>query len=302
MIKKRHDSFAKQYLKELLSPLGEVDINRELMDEARQVDILFSPASSSQTNNQSLGFLGKIVMDTSLLEVFRNQPSKKEVRNCLSKLLIFFAELERKARREETSLPEDDLPRLWILSPSASQDLLETFDAKLDLDNWISGIYFLSPGLRTAIVVINKLPVTVETLWLRILGRGEIQRQAVKQLLELEKNHPLRESILQLIANWRIITLYQENLTEEDQELAMELSAAYLEWEQTTLQRGEQRGLALGEQRLVTRLLNRRFGKIDSLSIERIRRLSVEQLESLGEALLDFATVSDLEAWLNQHQ
>jgi predicted transposase YdaD len=63
---------------------------------------------------------------------------------------------------------------------------------------------------------------------------------------------------------------------------------------------GRQQGREEGEQSLVLRLLNRRVGKIDSSLIERVRGLSIEQLEELGEALLDFSSIADLEAWLNQ--
>jgi hypothetical protein len=55
-----------------------------------------------------------------------------------------------------------------------------------------------------------------------------------------------------------------------------------------------------GEQRLVLRLFNRRIGEIDTSLIELIQGLSIEQLENLGEALLDFSSVADLETWLNQ--
>ena len=55
-----------------------------------------------------------------------------------------------------------------------------------------------------------------------------------------------------------------------------------------------------GEQRLVIRQLNRRLGEIDSSLIERVGGLSVEQLEALGEALLDFSEVAELEGWLRQ--
>lgn len=48
------------------------------------------------------------------------------------------------------------------------------------------------------------------------------------------------------------------------------------------------------------RLVNRRFGDVDSSLTERIRILSANQLETLGEALFDFSNVADLEAWLNQ--
>ena len=52
---------------------------------------------------------------------------------------------------------------------------------------------------------------------------------------------------------------------------------------------------------LVLRLLRKRIGQI-SLDLEnRIRGLAVEQLEDLGEALLDFQSRDDLLAWLDNH-
>ncbi len=62
---------------------------------------------------------------------------------------------------------------------------------------------------------------------------------------------------------------------------------------------GRQEGRQEGKQHLILRLLNRRVGEIDASLIERIRGLSIEQLENLGEALLDFSSVADLETWLN---
>ncbi|KOP24889.1 hypothetical protein AMR41_15745 [Hapalosiphon sp. MRB220] len=66
-------------------------------------------------------------------------------------------------------------------------------------------------------------------------------------------------------------------------------------------QQGIQQGRQEGEQYLILRLLNRRIGEIDASLIEQIKGLSIEQLENLGEALLDFSSVNDLEIWLNQH-
>lgn len=57
-----------------------------------------------------------------------------------------------------------------------------------------------------------------------------------------------------------------------------------------------------GEQRLIIRLLNRRVGEIDSLLIQKVQQLSVEKLEELGEALLDFTSITDLETWLKNYQ
>ena len=67
---------------------------------------------------------------------------------------------------------------------------------------------------------------------------------------------------------------------------------------QDILQKGEQKEAF----RFLSRQLNRCFGEIDSQIIERIRVLSTEQLENLGEALFDLSNVADLEAWLNQQE
>ncbi|HWQ34439.1 MAG TPA: Rpn family recombination-promoting nuclease/putative transposase [Blastocatellia bacterium] len=77
-------------------------------------------------------------------------------------------------------------------------------------------------------------------------------------------------------------------------------------WIQRGLQQGLQQGLLQGSQEgrqaLVLRQLTRRFGKLSTRAQAQIRRLSANQLEQLGEALLDFEKVADLNAWLRQHK
>ena len=62
-----------------------------------------------------------------------------------------------------------------------------------------------------------------------------------------------------------------------------------------------QEAMEEGETRLLLRLLSKRFGKISDLSIQTIKKLSLEQLEDLGEALLDFSVIKDLDNWLQSH-
>ncbi|MBW4423868.1 MAG: DUF4351 domain-containing protein [Nostoc desertorum CM1-VF14] len=54
--------------------------------------------------------------------------------------------------------------------------------------------------------------------------------------------------------------------------------------------------------KLISRLLKRRFGDIDGSLVEQVRNLSAEQLENLGEALLDFSELADLVVWLEQQR
>jgi hypothetical protein len=48
----------------------------------------------------------------------------------------------------------------------------------------------------------------------------------------------------------------------------------------------------------VLRLLSKRFGKIGDRRIQVINSLTLEQLDDLGEALLDFGELADLDNWL----
>jgi predicted transposase YdaD len=61
---------------------------------------------------------------------------------------------------------------------------------------------------------------------------------------------------------------------------------------------GRAQGEQVGEVRLVLRLLARRVGTLPTSVEAQVRALELPQLEALGEALLDFAQLSDLTNWL----
>ncbi|MEA5567808.1 hypothetical protein [Anabaena sp. UHCC 0399] len=275
MTQQPHDKFAKQFLEELLAPLGEVKVNKEVADAARFVDVLFSPAPQAQATN--LGLLGRIaLMNTALLEPFSNQPSRTEVRNCFLKLFTVIADAQRKANREDTTIPEDSLARLWIISPSLSKTLLADLEVKLDSDNWPSGLYFFQNCFRGAIVVVNELPVTEETLWFRLLGRGAVQRQAVSELVALPRESRLRKNVLEIVYRWRISVMTQTELTQDDQELIMNLTQAYEEARTAAVQEGVQQG----QRQVVENLLRFRFGEVDeelSKVVDSLLQLSAEE-------------------------
>lgn len=62
-----------------------------------------------------------------------------------------------------------------------------------------------------------------------------------------------------------------------------------------------QESMEEGETRLLLRLLSKQFGKISDRSIQTINKLSLEQLEDLGESLLNFSVITDLDNWLQSH-
>ena len=66
---------------------------------------------------------------------------------------------------------------------------------------------------------------------------------------------------------------------------------------QEILEEGEQRG-EQRERRLLIRLLTRKVGELTPDIGAQLASLSLEELENLGEALLDFTSLSDLQSWL----
>ncbi|WP_462322822.1 DUF4351 domain-containing protein [Halochromatium sp.] len=67
------------------------------------------------------------------------------------------------------------------------------------------------------------------------------------------------------------------------------------------LEEGRQEGRQREAQRVALRLLRRRLGSLSKAQQARVQALSVDQLEDLIEALLDFSAAADLETWLNAH-
>jgi Domain of unknown function (DUF4351) len=191
---------------------------------------------------------------------------------------------------------------LFLLTPTASDEILSKFKADPD-PNWAPGVYLGAEALQTGIVVIHQLLETPDTLWLRMLGRDSVQVKAIDEFIALSDDNPFKQATLECLYNFK--QNLEFNKTEDTEtELIMRLAPLYQQDRELAKQEGRVEGEQIGEQRegqrLVLRQLNRRFGEIDVSIIERVRLLSTERLEALAEALLDFSTLADLEAWLNQ--
>lgn len=84
-----------------------------------------------------------------------------------------------------------------------------------------------------------------------------------------------------------------------EQEVVMEIVTSWMEQGlQQGRREGRQEGRQEGELTVILRQLTRRIGTVEPELQERIRQLSLAQLEDLAEALLDFSDVADLTAWL----
>jgi hypothetical protein len=183
-----HDKFAKDYLEELLKPYGKVDTSEKILGEIKEIDVLFTPFPQQTSNLEVLGLLGKFAEYPAILEAFRNPASDDEICDGLQKLLDLRGKLKRRAKAKNIELQDSEMPKLWILTPTISPPKLSGFNVD-QKEGWSSGVYFLGDTLRAAIVAIHQLPRTPETLWLRLLGRGTVQEQAIIELQALPLQH-----------------------------------------------------------------------------------------------------------------
>jgi hypothetical protein len=176
---------------------------------------------------------------TSLFEAFRSNLPDHEVHNCFLKLFLLYAELQRQS---ETTIATPNLPQLWILAAEVSDILIREFSGIPDPEQG-EGFYRLATRLRTTIVVIDELPITADTLWLRLMGKGRTQEDAIAELLMLPASTPRRGVALDLLVSWRISMEVMNQVGQEERRILIALSQAYLEWEQQTKQRGIEQGL-----------------------------------------------------------
>ncbi len=121
-----------------------------------------------------------------------------------------------------------------------------------------------------------------------MLGRGKVQQEAVKELVALPPENPLRHNILELVFSWRVSVQTQEILTEDDQELIMMLTEAYQKARAEAVQEGVQQG-----QRLVLEnLLRAKFGNLDDELSRIIDNLLNSQTEEYSKLLLQLNDLS----------
>jgi len=112
---------------------------------------------------------------------------------------------------------------------------------------WPPGIYEGPPLLWTRLVVVNELPVTRDTLLVRLLGAGLALKQAIAELKELDAEAPERTLALPILLRLRL-TVPSElaKQTTDDQEFLMDTQDIVETWRREAVQEGVKQGVEQG--------------------------------------------------------
>ena len=141
-----------------------------------------------------------------------------------------------------------------------------------------------------------------------IVSKENQSQELVKNLMTRTKtevsNDSERQGIIELLES--VLMSKFSQLSRQEIEAMFLVSdikqtRVYQEAKQEGEQEGRQEGRQEGEKNLLLRILSKRFGKLITHHIESINSLTIAQLEDLGEALLDFGEINDLEQWLKSH-
>ncbi len=136
---------------------------------------------------------------------------------------------------------------------------------------------------------------------LAVLGNTEDRTQTLREvssLIDKLKDRREQSNIAAATSLLAGLVLKKEVIRQVLREKIMQESVIYQDIKEQGIKQGLQQGLQQGQAILVLRQLKRRLGEVESEDETQITGLSVEQLEALGEALLDFSNRDDLQEWL----
>ena len=286
----RSDQLAKQLAAAFLEGWGETTSSEEVLADAQQIDIWHVPTDPT-LDRSSLGLLGHMTEGPSLLEPCHAPPDDDEVRDCIRKHLSFHHLRRTKARSAQPEVMVS-LATCWIVSSGRPASSLQAF-AFAPAAGWPPGAYETTPGLQVKMLVLTELPRSRDTLPLRLLGRGALLRDALRELRALPPDAWERTAAAPVFV--RLQVELPKDRTAEEEEIAMTGHEMIQDIERKAKQTGVVEGAAVSFAHMIERRLGRSLQEDER---ERLReRVGSLGSTRVGDVILDLSA-DDLATWL----
>jgi Domain of unknown function (DUF4351) len=306
-----HDNFIKQFLPAVLKRLFDSRTGVPVqLPEKLVIDVLCKaiPRGESVDVEPLLGLLGRLmaVHPTIIVEHYSGYLDLEDVDSCVGRSVIYW-EMHKgqSAKSEKIRVTKSsaanrtplhpDRPFTWILAAECGENTFRRWDVVPAVE-FGNGVYWLGPpGLCMGVVEIESLPVSLDTVLLRLMGRAVTAREAFEAVFRLDSQLDLRNDIIDVaIKHCIYLQQFEPNLLTEEASSFMvyiqDVEQAYESW--VMARRAE------WETALVVKQLTRKFDGLSPNLVARVGLLSLERVEELGVALLDFDCVDDLVGWL----
>ena len=151
---------------------------------------------------------------------------------------------------------------------------------------------------------IDQLPLWVSLMVLTTVDKVQAPSEA-KELLKRAKTVPPAEGRVIIDMVVTIVSYRFGQITRQEVErmldITFEETRVFQEVREDAMQEGRQEGRKEEAANLIVRQLGKRFGELSEDIQVSVSKLSLTVLEELGEALLDFSSISEVKDWLAEH-
>jgi hypothetical protein len=213
------------------------------------------------------------------------------------RIFFYFARLHQKYRQriypivifsfDQHYRPE---PNRYIVEFPQRKVLEFTFEPiQLNRLNWRD---FLTQSNPVAAALMSKMRIAQA-------DRPKVKAECLRLLATLRLD-PARTRLISgfvdtyLKLNAQEIQIFQAEIDRIEPERREDVMQIVTSWMQEGIDKGIER-----ERSLILRLLTKRVGELPLSMRDRLSELSIDQVEALGEALLEFTRPADLEVWLD---
>ena len=273
-MQKPFDQFAKRLFTAAWEGTGVVQTDAEVLVDAQFIDLWFEPDPTRDAERATRGLVGAMGREVCGLEVFRKTPNIREVCGCLRKQFTQHHNRILAAERNELPVPKQPAV-MWLLSSGQPKTGM-AFVRVRRMKGWPRGFYEGGSGLLFRVVVLSELPVTRETLVLRLLGTGAVRQAALLELQALPEDAWERQVAMPALVDLRMLlsantVTYTED--SEEKEFLMTTQSLYEQWSRKLRQESRQegrleglddgikKGRVEGEREALTRLFVKRLGR-----------------------------------------
>lgn len=306
MAQYKHDRFFKFYIQSLYKTKGDTQQNIQVRnDEDLEIDLMFIGEPGKEGwQQEDLGLFDRLMKlhPTIIVEHYSSYLEETDLNKSITRKNLYWepkkkelaeiAKIEQKLTsskrlsKEAVEQIDGQNPFTWILTVNCSDKILTLCDAQPDRELGV-GVYRLMGLLRMGIVIIDRLPDSPETMWLKMLGNKDSAQSAFQSIEQLSPDRREKNDIIRACVKYCVYLrdIPTDSLTPEEQDF-MKTMAQVDAWYETEINKAKLEGKLEGEIEGKLRekkeiALNLLQENVPLETISRTTGFTIEQLQQL---------------------
>jgi hypothetical protein len=267
MAQYKHDRFFKFYIQSLYKTKGDTQQNIQVRnDEDLEIDLMFiGEPEKDGWQQEDLGLFDRLMKlhPTIIVEHYSSYLEETDLNKSITRKNLYWepkkrelteiAKIEQKLTsskrlsKEAVEQIDGQNPFTWILTVNCSDKILTLCDAQPDRELGV-GVYRLMGLLRMGIVIIDRLPDSPETMWLKMLGNRASAQSAFQSIEQLSPDRREKNDIIRACVKYCVYLrdIPTDSLTPEEQDF-MKTMAQVDAWYETEINKAKLEGKLEGE-------------------------------------------------------